>query len=211
MTTLLLQVYCSWPYGAVGDSLGTGEKLTVCNICQNQFQWETTLVIRVQKTASKRPTRQNKCSSIQKRSSLWSMKIEMTIWNTMLIRLFMDMNSCIEPSKSSMSDLYIAKSMRQSQWWHKVSDIGHSLINFSKCPINFGWAGQNVSFTFVRKEHWCALKPTACANATGSSAYCQCITSCHWNVNLPKSAWLLQVAPGSYWRWATHYFRIIWF
>ena len=39
------------------------------------------------------------------------------------------------------------------QWWHKASDIGHSPINFSKCPIHFGWAGQNVRFTFVRKGH----------------------------------------------------------
>ena len=30
-------------------------------------------------------------------------------------------------------------------------------MNFMKCPINFGWAGQNVQFTFVQKGHWHAL------------------------------------------------------
>ena len=31
-------------------------------------------------------------------------------------------------------------------------------MNFMKCPINFGWAGQNVQFTFVQKGHWHALQ-----------------------------------------------------
>ena len=50
--------------------------------------------------------------------------------------------------------LCLNKNLISWQWWRRASDIGHSPINFFKCLINVGWAGQNVRFTFVRKGHW---------------------------------------------------------
>ena len=109
--------------------------------------------------------------------------------NLTLILDFRHLFNTGNPECFSMREIFVAHA-GESIFWLPCGRVPHNAGELAciHSPINFGWAGQNVWFTFVRKGHWRALKPTVRTNTTCSSGYCWCITSCCYpNVNLPKS------------------------